>query len=143
MRMIARRYRVSSDFSAQLMDPKRSDAWFSALNPKLGLMLAYVWRRVDFPWLGNWEENYARKTSPWAGKSLTRGMEFANTPFPTDLHEQVERGTFQGIPTFRWLPARGKVTVEYSIILMRVPGGTQGVANIRQNDKHFAVDLLT
>jgi len=55
MRTIAKRYRVSSDFSTQLMDRKRKHAWFTAMNPKQGVLIAYVWTREDFPWLGNWE----------------------------------------------------------------------------------------
>ena len=92
------------------MDPRRSDAWFSAVNPKQGLMLAYVWKRADFPWIGNWEQSYGRKESPWDGKSLTRGMEFTNTPFPVSLREAVDMGRFQGEKTFRWLTAKGGST---------------------------------
>lgn len=130
LRMIGREYRVSSDFSTQLMDPRKGTAWFSAMNPKLGLFLAYAWDRADFPWVGSWEENYGRKGMPWAGKSLTRGMEFANTPFPMSLKEQVELGKFHGLPTFRWLPALGNVKVSYDMLFAPVPGPVKGVRDI-------------
>ena len=145
MRLMDKRYRVSGDFSTQLMDPARSDAWFSAVNPKQGLMLAYAWKRDDFPWVGNWEENYGRKESPWNGKSLTRGMEFANTPFPVGLRRAVDMGEFLGEKTYRWLPAKGKYEVEYDIILEPVPPNCKGVADIRRKAKApgFVVNLLT
>jgi hypothetical protein len=142
MRMIGKEYRKSSDFSAQLMDPKKRDAWFAAVNPKLGLLLAYVWRRSDFPWVGNWEENYGRKGNPWAGKSLTRGMEFTNTPFPVGLKKAVTMGKFHGQPTYRWLPAKGKVNVEYSIVLASVPSYVKGVASIERSPNGFGMDLM-
>lgn len=142
MRLMGRKYRASSDFSTQLMDPKREDAWFSAVNPRLGLLLAYAWRREDFPWVGNWEENYGRKGSPWAGKSLTRGMEFANTPFPNSLRSAVDLGSFHRSPTFRWLPARGCIDMEYSILYMPVPAETQGVADIVPVGRKFGIDLI-
>lgn len=131
LRMIARRYRKSSDFSTQLMNPELNWAWFTALHPRKRLLLAYVWDRADFPWVGNWEENYGRKRAPWNGKSLTRGMEFANTPFPTGLKDAVERGTFQNEPVFRWLPARGRHTVNYKIVWKKVPKGIKKVSAVK------------
>lgn len=142
LRMIAKKYRVSSDFTTQLMDPKRDDAWFTAVNPKQGLLLAYVWDRADYPWIGNWEENYARKEKPWAGKSLTRGLEFANTPFPIGLRPAVDLGTFHGQPTFRWLPARKTVETSYSIVLKPVPRNAKGVADVRRAGNGFEFDVV-
>lgn len=125
----------NSDFSAQLMDPAREYAWFSAMHPGLRLLVAYVWKRVDFPWLGNWEENRARATPPWDGKALTRGMEFSTSPFPVGLRAAVEMQRFKGAPTYRWLPARGILNVEYSLMITRVETGCRGVRDIdlRQN----------
>lgn len=132
----------NSDFSAQLIDPRRDLGWFSAVNPKLGLLVAYVWKRADFPWVGNWEENYARAAAPWNRKSLTRGMEFANGPFPESIREAVNRNRLFGTPTFAWLPARGTVGLNYFIIARSVPGGCKGVADIRRGDDGFAIDLI-
>jgi hypothetical protein len=142
LRLYETRFRSFSDFTTQLMDPRREDAWFSAVNPRLGLLVAYIWRRADFPWLGNWEENAARREAPWAGRSLTRGMEFANTPFPQSLRQAVDRARFQGQPTFRWLPARGHWTTSYSILAETVPAGCRGVGDVRAKGSGFAVDLL-
>ncbi len=133
--------RASSDFSAQLIDPRREHAWVSALNPKLGLMLAYVWRREDYPWVGNWEENRARRSAPWNGRTLARGLEFANTPFPVSLRAAVDRGTFQGQKTFRWLPARCKLSTECMMLLLPVPTDVEGVEDIRPVTGGFEVDL--
>jgi len=131
-----------SDFSANLMDPQQAHAWFSALNPRLGLMVAYVWRRADFPWLGIWEENRGRKALPWAGNSLTRGMEFSNSPFPVGLRQAVDRGSFQGQPTFRWLAARARVSYDYAILACPVEASCKGVAAITPTGKTFGVDLV-
>ncbi len=132
MRMISKKDRVSSDFSTMLMDPRREDAWFSALNPRAGLMMVYHWRREDFPWVGNWEENHGRKVAPWSGVSLTRGMEMANTPFPMALRDAVDLGRFHGLRTYRWLPARGSLDIAYTILLRPIPAGTAGVTDVRR-----------
>ena len=139
LRTIGAETRRSSDFSTQLMDVQREDAWFSAVNPEAGLMVAYLWKRADFPWVGNWEENYERKIKPWVNKSLTRGMEFANTPFPQGLRRAVDRGVFQGVPTFRWLPAREKVTLDYEILAAPVARECRGVRDIRRTEKGVEV----
>ena len=141
LRTIGREYRHSSDFSTQLMNPASDDAWFAAVNPRLGLMMAYVWKRQDFPWLGNWEENYARTEKPWDGRSLTRGMEFTNAPFPVGLRKTMELGTLDGLPTYRWLPARGSVTMEFDLFLNRVDAGVKSVGNVRREDGRFSVSL--
>ena len=141
LRLYDKRYRVSSDFTTQLIDRKCDLAWFSAVNPRLGLLIAYAWDRKDFPWVGNWEENYGRKEEPWAGKSLTRGMEFANTPFPVGLRAAVDMGKFQGEPTYQWLTARETRTITYSIILAPVDSDVTGVADIRPNKRGFDIDL--
>ena len=139
LRTFGRDVRVSSDFSTQLMDPAREDAWFSAVNPDKGLLVAYMWKRQDFPWLGNWEENYERKIKPWGGKSLTRGMEFTNTPFPEGLRKAVDRGHFHGQPTFRWLPARERLTIAYDIMVQPVERDCRGVKEIRRLDEAFEI----
>ena len=124
------------------MDLKNEQAWFSAVNPRLGLMIAYVWRRTDYPWLGIWEENRSRKESPWNGKTLARGMEFANTPFPLGLRKAVDLGSFQGQRAYAWLPARGKIVCNYSILALRVSPDCRGVKNILADDGKFEVELL-
>jgi hypothetical protein len=132
----------NSDFYANLMDPRREQAWFSAVNPRQGLLVAYVWRRADYPWLGVWEENRARKSSPWNGKSLTRGMEFANTPYPVGLRKAVDLGRFQGQPTFRWLPALGEVVSEYALLAAAVDASCRGVKDISAAAGGFKIDFI-
>lgn len=103
----------SSAYTAHLLDPERNDAWFVAYSARHQLAFGYVWRRSDFPWLGIWEENASRTAAPWNGAALTRGMEFGVSPFPETRRQMVERGRLFDIPTFRWIPARGVLEVEY------------------------------
>lgn len=132
----------NSDFSTQLMNPAFKHAWFSAINPRLGVMVAYVWNRSDFPWLGNWEENCARKAAPWRGVSLARGMEFANTPFPVGLTAAVTANSFQGQNTFRWLPALKTIEVSYAILACPVGPTCRGVKKITPDGRDFRIDFV-
>jgi hypothetical protein len=76
-------------------------------------LIAYVWKRADFPWLGVWEENRSRMHAPWNGRTITRGMEFGVSPFPETRREMVGRGAFFETPVFRWIGGRQKMSVEY------------------------------
>jgi len=121
----------SSDFSTQLIDTTRKEAWFSAVNPKLGLGVLYLWKRENYPWVGNWEEYGGRLAPPWNGKSITRGMEFSNTPFPEGLRKAVDRGMFQGQKTFRWLPARSTIETAFTICAVPIDKTCKGVQDAK------------
>ena len=110
----------SSAYTGHLMDRSRDDAFFVAFSPGARLAFGYVWRRRDFPWLGIWEENRSRTTSPWNGKEVTRGMEFGVSPFPETRRQMIDRGRLFDEPTYRWIPAHCSVTVEYQIYLRPV-----------------------
>jgi hypothetical protein len=104
----------SSAFTGHLMDPRHEDASFTVYHPGLKLSFGYRWQRSDFPWLGIWEENRSREHAPWNGRAIARGMEFGVSPMPETRRQMIERGSLFGVPTYRWLPARGRIDVSYS-----------------------------
>jgi hypothetical protein len=97
------------------MDPARETAYFSAWSD--GLLLAYIWRTADFPWMGIWEENLSRKHAPWNGNTIARGMEFGVSPMPETRRAMIDRGRLFGVPAYRWLPAKSKLHAEYRAVL--------------------------
>jgi len=103
---------ASTAYTAHRMNPNRA-AFFVAFSPASKLAFGYVWQPSDFPWMGIWEENASRTHSPWNGRTLTRGMEFGVSPFPESRREMVARGRLFDTQTYRWLPARGLITVDY------------------------------
>jgi hypothetical protein len=104
---------VSEGFSSHLMDPAREDAWLVAWSPTYKLALRYTWTRADFPWLGYWEENHARQSPPWNGKTLAVGLEFAASPVPESRRTMIERGRLWGVQGYRWLAARETARVRF------------------------------
>jgi hypothetical protein len=115
-RIDMRRYSAaaaSSAYTAHRMNPADEVASFSAFSPVHQLLFSYSWRRIDFPWLGIWEENCSRTAPPWNGHTLTCGLEFGVSPFPESRRQMIERGRLFDTPTFRWIPGRTGVEVGY------------------------------
>jgi len=108
---------ASSCFTSHLMDPGREQAFFMAFSPHSKILFGYVWKRSDFPWLGIWEENYARTTPPWNGKTLTRGMEFGVSPIAESRRSMIDRNRLFDTPCYRWIPAKSSLHVEYCAFL--------------------------
>lgn len=121
---------VSGDFTTQLMDPEREQAFFTAYDPESALLLGYVWNRADFPWVGNWEENTGRTAAPWMGREYCRGMEFSTTPFPVG-RAAADAPMLRGVPTMRTIPPRGEATVSYTAFLAGNVQIGDGVRDVR------------
>jgi hypothetical protein len=117
-------------YTAQLLDPAVDIAFISACNPRLRLLVVYVFRREDFPWVGNWEERNNRTVAPWKGNTFCRGMEFSTTPFAISRRETIDQGPLFGEITYRWLPARSSLTVRYLIMLFMTPEHFAGVSRV-------------
>jgi hypothetical protein len=109
------------------MNPALEDAYFCAYTPEHKTAFGYIWKRADFPWIGIWEENHSRSHAPWRGRTLTRGMEFGASPFPETRRRMTDRGGLFGEQGYRWIPARGKATVEYAIFIAESPGAPETI----------------
>jgi len=117
-------------YTAQLIDPKLKLGFISACNPRVGLLVVYVFRRTDFPWVGSWIERLHQSHAPWSGKTFCRGMEFSTTAFSIPRRETVEQNRLFGQLVYRWLPALSEVKVRYMILLFPVPKDFRGVTSV-------------
>lgn len=114
----------SGDHTASRMDPARRVVWVTAVNPKLGLAVGYLFRREEFPWVQTWQ-NF-----PQSGR-LARGLEFSTQPFDVPRREVVTEGSLFQTPMFRWLPAKSEITAKFLIFYARVPQGFAGVSDVQ------------
>ncbi len=108
---------ASSEYTAHLTDPQKPQAFFMVYSPAYHLAFAYVWKRTDFPWLGIWREDSSRKDAPWNGHTKTLGLEFGVSPMPETRRSMIDRGALFDTPGYRWLPAKGKLEAEYTVLL--------------------------
>lgn len=123
----------SGDHTTCLMDPTRRLAWVTALHPGQRLLLGYLFRREDFPWLQNWE-NY-----PPSGK-LARGLEFSTQPFDVPRREVIDTHSMFDTPTYRWLPAKSKITSRFLFFYTRTPEGFKKVDDVRLDGGAITVE---
>ena len=115
----------SSDLTTSLMDPSRSLVFVTALHPVKRLVLGYVFKPDEFPWLQNWEYY------PPNPKTMARGLEFSTQPFAVGRREAIQTHSMLGAPTYRWLPARSKISSHFLMFYARTPEGFQKVDDVR------------
>jgi hypothetical protein len=125
--------------AATLLDKKKELGFVAALNRKSGLLIAYCFKRTDFPWVAIWEENMAISAAPWKQQTRARGLEFSTTPLPLLRREAFLAGRLFDEPTMTCIPALGKKTVQYAALLTRVPNGFDRVSGIELLEKHFLI----
>ena len=119
-----------AQYTAQLLDPRVEFGYVAASNPRLRLLIVYLFRRADFPWVGNWEERFSRSEAPWDERTFCRGLEFSTTPFAIPRRETVSHGALFEESTYRWLPAKTTITLRYMALLFEVPNDFQGVDQV-------------
>jgi hypothetical protein len=118
-------------YTAHLLDPAVETAFIAVCNPRLRLLVLYLFARRDFPWVGNWEESCSRVHVPWNGREFCRGFEFSTTPFPIPRRATVTNGNLFGESTYKWLPARSSETIRYMALMLDVPEGFGGVRSVK------------
>ena len=113
-----------SDVSSFVFDNDEAYGWVTASSPRQKLLLGYVWKSADYPWLNIWRFRVD-------GKPAARGLEFGTTgyhqPFPT----LVKQGRLLDRPTFAHLDADETIGRAYLCFLGRIPADFQGVAELR------------
>ncbi|MCW5980245.1 MAG: hypothetical protein KIT09_19330 [Bryobacteraceae bacterium] len=112
------------DHTTTLLDTARELAFVTALNLEKRLLIGYLFRREEFPWLQIWE-HYPQ------GRTLARGLEFSTQPYDVPRRESISLGAMFGAPTYRWLPARSKITSRFLLFFAQAPEGMKKVDDVR------------
>lgn len=111
------------DVSSFVFDDRSGHGWVTAVHPGSRLLLGYVWKTRDYPWLNIWR--YRRD-----GKVMARGLEFGTTGLHQPFQELVARGRILGRPLMSFIDAGKTVTREYLMFLMKVPVDYAGVVRL-------------
>lgn len=123
----------SLDHTGHRMDPDADWAFVTALHPRKRLLLGYLFRPREFPWLQTWEF-YPRDGV------LARGLEFGTQAFDLPRREVVTAGRLFGQSLYRWLPARETIAGRYVMFWTRTPEGFLGVDSVRWRDGKLTIE---
>jgi hypothetical protein len=112
------------EHSTSLLNTSRRLAFVTALHVEKKLLIGWVFRREEFPWVQTW-------LSYPAPNRMARGMEFSTQPFDLPRSEVLKAGPLFDAPVFRVLPAKSKVTAGFLMFYTRVPDGFRKVDDVR------------
>ncbi len=123
----------SGDHTTSALDPSKPYVWVTALHPGKRLLIGWVFKASDYPWLQNWE------FYPKNGM-LARGLEFSTQPFDIPRREAVGMSGLFDTPTFRWLPAKSAIETGFAIFYAQTPEGFTGVTDVRVENGSIVVE---
>ena len=55
---------------------------------------------------------------------IARGIEFGTSPFDEGLRQSVERAQLLGVPTYRFISARQRLSTTFTIFLREMPAAS-------------------
>jgi hypothetical protein len=112
------------DHATSLLDASRQLGFVTALHTERKLLVGWVFRREEFPWVQTW-------LSYPAENRMVRGLEFATQPFDLPRAEVLKAGPLFDTPVFRMLAARSKITSSFLMFYTQVPDGFSRVDDVR------------
>jgi len=118
---------ASLDHTGHLMTPSGDYAWVTALHPEKNLIIGYVFKTSEFPWLQTWEHY------PTDGV-MARGLEFSTQAFDLPRRQVISENRMFGEMLYRWLPAKSTIEATYLMFFARAPDGMLGVDSIELRD---------
>jgi len=97
--------------------------WVTAAAPRQRLLIGYVWKTADYPWVSLWRD--VRDGQPSA-----RGLEFGTTGLHQPFGVLVKKARIWERPLFEHLDAGQAVTKSYLMFLCRIPEDFEGVESL-------------
>jgi hypothetical protein len=114
----------TTDHTTALLDASRRLVFVTALHLDKKLMIGWVFRREEYPWVQTWLS--------YPGPSrMTRGLEFATQPFDLTRAEVLSSGPLFDSPVFRIVPAKSSIQSSFLMFYTSVPDGFRKVDDVR------------
>ena len=94
--------------------------WVTASTAAKRLLIGYIWKTSDYPWLDIWR-------NAQNGKPAARGLEFGTTGLHQPVGILVSKGKIFGRPIYAYLDAGQTATRSYAAFLFKIPEDYRGV----------------
>jgi hypothetical protein len=121
------------DHATVLVDPSLDLGWVATVNTDKRLIIGYLFKREDFPWVQNWG-NF-----PENGK-FARGLEFSTQPYDESRRLAVAKNGMFDAPAFRWLPAKSTIRSRFLLFYAHTPQGFSRVASVSLENGRITIE---
>ena len=98
-------------------------AWVTACNSEIKLMLGYVWKIEEYPWINFWR-------SMENGVPMAFGMEFGTTGLHEPFPVLAKKGKIFDCNIYDFIDADEIVSKSFTAFLAKIPEDYQGVSEI-------------
>ena len=122
-----------TDHTTSLIDRSRQIGFVTALHLDKKLLIGWVFRRDEFPWVQTWLSN------PGPNR-MVRGLEFATQPYDLPRAEVLTNGPLFDSPVFRILPAKATISAKFLMFYTSVPDGFQKVDDVQLNGGRLVIE---
>jgi hypothetical protein len=123
----------TTDHFTSLIDPGRTTAFVTALHAERRLLIGWVFKRADFPWVQTW-------LSHPGPNRMARGLEFATQPYDLPRAEVLRQGPLFDTPVFRILPAKSTITANFLMFYTPIPDGFLKVDDVQLRDGRLVIE---
>lgn len=108
-----------------IVDRGSEYGWITAFNPRRRLLLGYLWRRSDYPWIHLWQH--------WEEDRIKyRGIEFGTAGIHQPFKKILETGVqLFGEKTVEYIDAGESVGRNYLSFLLEMAGDGGGVEQVK------------
>lgn len=120
--------------TTHIFDPADTFGWVMAYNPREGLLLGYVWRLEDYPWLNIWNHHQD-------GEPVAKGLEFGTTGIGRPYRDLLETDTrFHGRNSWEYLDAGEEVEKSFLGFILDV-GENVEIGDLRVTAEEIEVPV--
>jgi hypothetical protein len=123
----------TTDHTTTLLDTSRRLVFVTAIHPEKRLLIGWVFRRAEFPWVQTW-------LSYPGPNRMTRGLEFSTQPFDLTRADVLKHGPLFDSPVLRILPAKSTITSSFLMFYTAVPDGFLKVDEVQLNGGKLVIE---
>jgi hypothetical protein len=99
--------------------------WVTVLNPDKNILMGYIWKIKDYPWLNVWQKNIG-------GKPFVVGIEFGTTGLGESYAQLMRNNVwFYGHNSYDYIDAGAKIEKSYICFKKIVPDTMHQVTSVK------------
>jgi len=106
--------------------------WITASNPGKNLLLGYIWKTEDYPWINFWR-------SMINGVQMAFGMEFGTTGLHEPFPVVARKGKIFDRNIYAFIDANEIISKSFTAFLARIPQDYKGVEKVEFADSLIIV----